>query len=190
MRDCGLRDERVSASVALQQLASLLIFSGLAPEDLATLHSLADGLDLRPAELLFMQGEVADAFFVVLAGGLDLTVRGSNGAEQLLAHVGPGAVIGEISLLVKGPRSVTAQATEPTALLRFPDQAFRDLLDAGSLAAYGVVHNLAKVLAVRLRAADAQIAELCKNGPAAQVVEDDLDRLRKIFFTDWGLSGG
>lgn len=172
----------------VEQLATLPIFSGLATREIAVLHDLAARLELGPAEPLFSQGEVADAFFVVLAGGLDLSVRDVDGADHLLARLGPGAIIGEISLLVHGQRSVTARATERSVLLRFPDDQFRELLAGSSLAAFRVVHNLAKVLAERLRAADAQIAELCKDGSPAQVAEDDLDRLRKIFFTDWGLS--
>ena len=51
--------------------------------------------------------------------------------------------------------------------------------------AYRVVHNLARVLAARLRAADDLVAELCAGRSEAQVAEDDLDRLRHTFFTEW-----
>ncbi len=62
-------------------------------------------------------------------------------------------------------------------------QAVREGLGL-SLPAYRIVHRLAQSLAYRLRELDAHIAEMSasEGGPP----EDDLDRLRRIFFTDWG----
>jgi CRP-like cAMP-binding protein len=176
----------MATSVLINQLQSVPIFAGLSEDELNELLVFVDRVELTPEKRLFSQGEEADAFFVVLAGGLDVSVRGAEGHEQRVAHLGPGAVLGEISLLIGGQRTASADATEPTVLLRFPDRRFRNLLDAGSLAAYKVVCNLARVLATRLRAADIQLADLCSQGTTTVVAEDDLDRLRKIFFVDWG----
>ena len=82
---------------------------------------------------------------------------------------------------------VRSSVGRPSTLLRFMDQKFLDLLDAGSLPAFRVVANLARVLAARLRAADDQLIELAAKQASEGAQEDDLDRLRRIFFTDWGL---
>lgn len=176
-------------SALVSQLQSIPIFQGLSEADLDGLLTFVDRVDLQANQRLFAEDDPADAFFVVLSGGLDVHMRGKDGAEHRLAHLEPGAVIGEISLLIGGERSASADATEPTVLLRFPDRRFRGMLEAGSLPAYRVVCNLARVLATRLRAADAQMAELCGEDGTATVAEDDLDRLRKIFFVDWGTIG-
>jgi hypothetical protein len=71
-------------------------------------------------------------------------------------------------------------------VLRLPDSQLQKLLEGNSIPAYRFVLNIARVLATRLRAADTQIAELCVEVTPPLVPEDDLDRLRKIFFSDWG----
>lgn len=176
----------MTAGLDLQQLRTIPIFAGLPDRDLEALLNLSSRMEMGPEETLFVQGQPSDAFFVVLEGGVDVLVRGANGTEQPVAHMGPGSVLGEISLIIEGNRSATARATEPTRLLRFEDRRFRELLRSGSLPAYRVIHNLAHVLATRLRAADAQIAKMCEEESASTVAEDDLDRLRRIFFTEWG----
>jgi CRP-like cAMP-binding protein len=178
------------ASGLVSQLQSVPIFQGLSEDDLDQLLVFAQRMELAPHQKLFSQGDPADAFFVVLSGGVAVHMLGASGSEQHLADLGPGAVLGEISLLIGGQRTASAEATEPTVLLRFPARRFRGMLEGGSLAAYRLVANLARVLATRLSAADAHMAELVGGSQegTATVAEDDLDRLRKIFFVDWGMT--
>jgi CRP-like cAMP-binding protein len=178
------------ADVDLAQLSTSPIFAGLDETDLRSLAAEATTGELRPGDTLFEQGSPADAFFVILEGKVSLFVRSSGGTDQRLASLGPGMVLGETSLLLRDIRSVTAKAETATRLLRFSNAQFVRLLDASYVPALQVVRNLARVLAARLRSADSQIAELCKDDGASTVAEDDLDRLRRIFFSDWALSPG
>src|SRR5438105_12063258 len=125
-------------------LAEIPIFSGLAADDIATLRSLAERqtVDEAEGEWLFRQGDEADCFYVVLSGGLDLVVRTGSGREHLVAHMGPGTIVGETSLFIGGQRSASARATARTVVLGFPDEALRALLRADSLAAYRIVFKL------------------------------------------------
>ena len=167
------------------QLADIPIFKDLPEGDIAALRMLAQPTERAGGEWLFRQGEEADCFYAVLTGGLELLVRTPNGEERLIVHTGPGTIVGETSVLIGGQRSASARATEPTRLLTFPDEGLRAMLRAESLTAYRIVYRLAQALAHRLRELDAHIAQMSATdgGP---VTEDDLDRLRRIFFTDWG----
>ena len=166
------------------QLADIPIFKDLPEGDLEALRALAQHVKIAAGDWLFRQEEAADCFYAVLSGGLDIAVKTPPGAERLVLHTGPGTIVGETSLLIGGRRSASARTTAATVLLRFPDDALRTMLDAESLPAYRIVHRLAQSLANRLRELDAHIAEMSasEDGPP----EDDLDRLRRIFFTDWG----
>lgn len=173
------------AEVDKAQLDRIPIFAGLPETDLETLAKLAERTEIAVGGWLFRQGDEADCFYATLSGGLDLLVRTPNGREVLVVHTVQGTIVGETSVLIGGQRSASARATEPTLLLRFPDEGIRELLRADSLPAYRIVHRLAQALAHRLRELDAHIAQMSANegNPAS---EDDLDRLRRIFFTDWG----
>ena len=178
------------AEVSLATLVASPLFAGLSEADVRMLAATATAVELRPDETLFVQGSPSDSFFVILEGKVTLYVKSKLGVDQRLATLEPGMVVGETSLLLRGTHSVTAKADQPTRLLRFADTEFERLLDASSVPALRVVRNLARVLAARLRSADIQIAEMCKDGGPSVVAEDDLDRLRRIFFSDWAVSSG
>jgi len=172
------------AEIDAAQLAGIPIFKALPDGDIEVLRGLAHRVEIAAGDRLFRQEDAADCFYAVLSGGLDIVVKTPPGAERLVLHTGPGTIVGETSLLIGGRRSASARATAATVLLRFPDDALRKMLDAESLPAYRIVHRLAQSLANRLRELDAHIAEMSasEDGPP----EEDLDRLRRIFFTDWG----
>jgi CRP-like cAMP-binding protein len=164
------------------------LFAGLQQEDWPELLQHSSKLELGPMEPVFKQGDAADAFFVVLAGTVEIRSRGTSGPDRPLAHLSSGAVIGETSLLMGGDHSASAYAAEPLSLLRFPRDAFMTMIDQHSPGAIRVLYNMAHSLAVRLRAADTQIAELTARLPAAgkdQVVRNEVDRIRNIILTEW-----
>jgi CRP-like cAMP-binding protein len=175
------------SEITPSSLTGIAVFSGIPEPDLRVLLELAEEMQIGNGEQLFSEDQPADAFYVVLEGGVDVSSRGNGSEDRPLSHLGTGTAIGETSLLTDGLHSVTARATEPTRLLRFSDKRFQGLLDAGSLPAYRLVANLARVLAARLRAAGDHLIDVQGKQSAPVVQEDDLDRLRKIFFTDWRL---
>ena len=54
---------------------------------------------------LFREGERRAVIYLVVAGTVDLFVRG-----QRIASIGAGGIVGELSMLMKQPRSATAIA--------------------------------------------------------------------------------
>ncbi|RME98922.1 MAG: cyclic nucleotide-binding domain-containing protein [Chloroflexi bacterium] len=109
-----------------------------APDDAAanTLHrlSLLDQTDIYrplPAELqlklahkfnlvhfaagepVIWQGERNDDVFFLIEGRLEVLVL-QNGAPQVVSHVSPGEMFGEIAFFTEDPRYATVRATEPS----------------------------------------------------------------------------
>ncbi|MCX4243495.1 cyclic nucleotide-binding domain-containing protein [Paraliomyxa miuraensis] len=69
-------------------------------------------------EVLFRQGEVADAVFFVVSGRIGVDVRLPGGRVSRLARLGPGSVVGEFGFMEpRHRRTGTVVAVEPTALL-------------------------------------------------------------------------
>lgn len=173
------------AQTHVAELETTPLFGGVQAADWPALLGTAQEVELGANEAIFLQGEPADAFFVVLSGSVE--VRGTAGdKEQVLATLGRGAVLGETSLLLGGAHSASLYTAEPSTLLRFPKEAFLAAVNDGQKGCVRVLYNIAHTLAVRLRAADAHISELSQATGRGAVVQNDLDRLRNIFFTEWG----
>jgi CRP-like cAMP-binding protein len=86
----------------------------------------AESRYLHDGNVLFAQGEPADAGYVVQEGLLSLgPVRGN--AEPIT--VGPGTLLGELALLTETKRPVTATALEPSTVIRIPRTLFLKMLE-------------------------------------------------------------
>ena len=81
--------------------------------------------DFRRGELLFTAGEEADAGFIVQRGSF--RIADDNGAETI---VGPGALIGELALVVAMPRPSTATALEHSSVIRVARSLFQRVLES------------------------------------------------------------
>lgn len=68
---------------------------------------------LARGEPLFRQGEPGEFVFVVDEGLIEISVTSAGGRKSVLAHCGPGEVLGEISALDGKPRSADAVAVKP-----------------------------------------------------------------------------
>lgn len=80
---------------------------------------------LAQDEILFRKGDRADGAYVIVRGEVAfLTDEGVS-----IRRVGPGALIGEISLIVEGERAFTARAENPTAVILLSRTVFRRMLE-------------------------------------------------------------
>jgi CRP-like cAMP-binding protein len=99
----------------------------------AALRMLAIGSEQREVargDLLFNEGDDADAGFIVQRGALRVEDRG--GAKIV---VGPGALIGELALVVPMRRPSTATALEHCSLIRITRSLFQRVLESDPAAA-------------------------------------------------------
>lgn len=174
------------ANLDRDQIAAIPLFAGVRPDQLEEITAHAGKVSLGSGELLFADDDPADSLFIVLSGAVEIYVMGGQDCERTIARLGAGMVIGEVPLLIGGPRSAFARAVEPSVLLRIPYDSLHALIRADAPSAYRLVYNLAQVLATRLRSADDLLAELCRADAEASASIDDIDRLRRIFFVDWG----
>lgn len=166
------------------------LFAGLEQDDWPGLLKNTTRIDLQTRDPVYKQGETADAFFVVLNGTVEVRARTASGPERPLAQLAPGAVLGETSLLLGGGHSASVYAAEPTTVLKFPKDAFLEMITERQSGAIRVLYNMAHALSVRLRAADAHIAELSSTqtvhvGDSGQIVGHEAERLLSLRPTEW-----
>lgn len=75
-------------------------------------------LELQPTEVVFRQGEAAEAVYYVQAGRVQLAVVSDQGKEALIALFGPGDFFGEGSLAGQPLHLASAVTTEPSIIVR------------------------------------------------------------------------
>jgi CRP/FNR family transcriptional regulator, cyclic AMP receptor protein len=104
-------------------------------------------LDLRTREVLFHAGDIGDGCYFLRSGVVKAAVIARDGQERLLAVLGPGSLIGELSLIDDEPRSATISALKPCRLLHLTKAAFFRLADGNPQ----IYRQALRLLAHRLR---------------------------------------
>jgi predicted acylesterase/phospholipase RssA/CRP-like cAMP-binding protein len=102
---------------------------------------------LSAGELLFEEGDQADACFFVVAGRLLVSARAADGASEPLAELGRGEVVGELGLLDRAPRSATVRALRDTTLAVFSAEVFDALVTRSP----ALMLHVARALLTRFR---------------------------------------
>jgi selenocysteine lyase/cysteine desulfurase/CRP-like cAMP-binding protein len=163
----------------LRLLGTLPLFRGFERPEL---EAIAGGLrtwEIEPGAVLFAEGAAAESAFVVLRGAVEATRE--RGERRLrLATVGPGRLLGELSLVDGGPRTATCTAVEPTVVLELDGRTLARLLDDRSRAGLGVLREVNRTLIAALHATDAQRARSGADWAAAPDEADDAQRARLV----------
>ena len=130
------------------------LLSGL-PEHLsASLFGSSTPKQLGAEEVLFLAGDAGDGCYRVEDGLLKVTMMSRSGTERILAFLGPGAIVGELSIIDGLPRSASVVAVRNSTLSFLSRAAF----DAFALEHPELYKSLVTLLATRLRETDLVIA--------------------------------
>ena len=141
------RRGRSSKDAKIELLSKVPLFSACSRRDLGRIAALADEIDVPKGSIFIRQGEPGWECFVIVEGEAKATVRGSGSAS-----LGPGDVVGEMSLLDQGPRSATVTARTDMRLLVLSSRSFSALINQVPL----VARRIMVTLAGRLREAEAR----------------------------------
>ena len=81
------------------------------------LFSQARAINLARDQILFSAGDRGDGFYLLNDGLLKVMVISPSGSERILAILGPGALVGELSMIDDTPRSATVSAIRDSKLV-------------------------------------------------------------------------
>jgi CRP/FNR family transcriptional regulator, cyclic AMP receptor protein len=125
------------------------------PGDLPTkLFANANRVRLATGKILFRAGATGDGCYRVEDGLLKVTMVSSSGAERILEFLGPGDIVGEISIIDGLPRPETVVAVCDATLSSVSRAEFEAFAEEHP----EVYKSLVKVLAHRLRDTDTMVA--------------------------------
>jgi CRP/FNR family transcriptional regulator len=98
-------------------LASVKVFAGLEPRELAEVSRVAVPRSFERGEIIFREGDGGDTCYVVRFGTVSIRRDHPDGRSRALAELRPGSIFGELSMFGAETRSATAEALEATSLV-------------------------------------------------------------------------
>lgn len=162
-------DELV-AGVPVEFLQDVMLFEDFSDEELRQIVNKCDIRSVAPEEVIFGEGDEADALFVLLLGEVsvrlpELPVRG-----QSVAKILPGGVFGESTFFSDTPHTMSAQAgAEGATLLTLERVSWEELAQAQIPAALKLAGNSARILAGRLQETDQWVWQLLSQTQLAEI---------------------
>jgi len=134
-------------------LADLPLLQQLTEEQRARVVTAGHQRTVERGEILFHEGEPAEALWAVIEGRLKLVRYSPQGRELLLHLVHPGQTFAEAALFADGTYPATAEAMESSRLWSLPQAALLDLLRGSpelGLAMLGSISLWTRKLATKL----------------------------------------
>ena len=137
-------------------LSSAPLFAALDAEASAALRASMETISIAKGDVLFNEGQLGDQMYIITEGKVKLGHTSPDGRESILAILGPGELLGELSLFDPGPRPATAVALTDVSALGLGHQALRPWLTGRP----EVAESLLQALAQRLRRTNETLADL------------------------------
>lgn len=105
-------------------LRQLPYFQNCTDLELRKLVEIGRRIRLEPTEIIYREGDPGNAFYIILSGAMSYTLPKTQQTTTMRA----GEFVGEFSLMLGVPRTVTVKAVEETTLLKLGPQGFKKLL--------------------------------------------------------------
>ena len=140
----------------LELLASVPIFSELHTSALSEVLSRMTTRSYNRNNMILMEDEFGDTFFIISKGSVKITRVSEEGREVILAMLGEGDFFGEMSLLDGETRSANSIALEDAEVLTLKRHDFLEMLEKYPKIAISLLAEMAG----RIRKSDQQIESL------------------------------
>lgn len=177
------------------QLRSFAAFSHLGEDQEKRLLATTRERSFARGESFLEHSELSRDAYLIAEGHVDLK-RNTSIGDLTLARLGPGDIVGEMSFLESFPRSVSAEAAEPTRLLLFDHAAVRATIEEDPVFEVALYWAFWKSLSSKLRASndyllrffEASEGDMPASKPTpAEAVHVDVVRRREVL-RELGLS--
>ncbi len=128
-------------------ISKIPIFSELAPKAAMDLSAISRVEKFDRGELIFMEGDDADALFILAEGEIDLVKDTADGRERFIRRVRPGETFAEAAMFAGDAYPVSSLARSKGSLIAIGRDDFRAFMKRhpeASMAMLGVMARLLK----------------------------------------------
>ena len=141
---CPFLVARVTLQIPTSELRDSVLLSSLGHEDFVAMFAPARRTCFAAGQVLFTEGDPGTSVFLIETGRVEVSITSLSGRKSIIAHMGPGEILGEIAALDGGGRSATVTAANEMSGLVLPRS------------------HVLQYLTERPDVAQAVIVELCK----------------------------
>lgn len=139
-------------------LQGVEIFQGLSGDKLDSVALVCQERSYRQGELIFSEGSTGNELYIVKSGKIAIQMMGRGYSPAIVIHIiEPNQVFGELALIDGGSRSASAKAISDCEVLILPRQDIYRVFDENHYIGHVVMHNLATLVASRLRKSNLQL---------------------------------
>lgn len=131
----------------IQDAIALTLGRGLGEDGIRKISELADRKKFNGGDTIVRQFDKNSDLIIVLDGNAQIKTFN----DELISEIGPGSIIGEISLVDEQPRSATIRSIQSTEVAIIHAAKLRDLMANDPIVAAAVYKNIAQTLCTRLR---------------------------------------
>ena len=143
-------------AVDTAELKEIQLFADLPERELQLLAGLVRRTTVPAGTLLITAPVPGEAVYFIVEGSVKVQLVSESGVELTIALLGPGEMVGEMSLVSGHGRAANVITREETTLVWLERRAFLRSIDL----APGLVRNLLRELSLRLEAANERLQAL------------------------------
>jgi CRP/FNR family cyclic AMP-dependent transcriptional regulator len=141
-----------------KDLSEIALFHGLTSEQLSWLSEHLNRKTFPAGSNIVLIDQPGEIVYIILKGTIKIFVDKKDGTEMILAILGPGDTVGELSLLDSAGRSANVVTMEKSTLLWMDRTTFWQVLRTMP----AITYKLTELLSGRLRLANEQITALAE----------------------------
>jgi len=145
----------MNAAYKREILLQVPLFRALTPAELEAVATRASTQAYARGTTILRKGDPATGMIVILTGRVRVSTVSDEGKEVVLTVLGPGEVLGEISLLDGQERSADVMTLEDSVVLNVERNHFLSLLQGSS----DLCMRLMKTLCLRIRRTSLSLEE-------------------------------
>jgi CRP/FNR family transcriptional regulator, cyclic AMP receptor protein len=145
----------------LSKLRSEMIFSLIEDNDIEKIISFFDLVTYPVKSVVFKEGDPGDFIGFVVSGKLEVKKQTEfKGNQVIIALLGSGALVGELSIFDQHKRSATVEAVENTTLLILRNKSLDALIQQHPYTGIKLLKGLIRILSLRLRKATERLTTI------------------------------
>ena len=153
-------------------LKRIPLFSELEPTELNdVVLRLAKRLTWEAGDAIVRQGEPGDAMYIIEIGKASVRIKSGAGQSVTVATLGPGEIIGELSLIDSAPRSADVIAETVVHGFVIRRDRFAALRAEYNSATQKIMRQMALALCKRLRRVNEHAAQMVGGADFADVTD-------------------
>ncbi len=141
-------------------LVDIPLFDTLIAEDLSIVAKHMNFIEIEKDEILFKEGDRGDYVCFIVKGVLDVVKKAETGRTVVIAKLGKGRSIGEMSIIDNTPRSATIRASVESTLLILSQKGFELVIEKHPAVGIKILKGIARLLSMNMRKTSSQLANI------------------------------